>query len=202
MENLKDPVLNVASFEESCGVGIKITDDDIESAVKVAMDHYKSEVLEKRYRFNLGTVLSHVRNLPGMSWADGGKVRNEAETQLIVLLGPKTDADRLPLPKEAGQPKAKDSNTSKSNKGGGAPKGGSGDTKAAIGSAASAVDEDENLTPQERIINILKKLPFHKPGGNYTTEGYPTSGLAMELLKKHMKETGGQVLTIIQLICP
>lgn len=57
--------------------------------------------------------------------------------------------------------------------------------------------EDDGLSPQERIMKILKKLPLHKPGANYTTEGYPTSDLALKLLSDHVKDTGGQVRILL-----
>ncbi|XP_016140686.1 glutamine--tRNA ligase-like [Sinocyclocheilus grahami] len=36
-------------------------------------------------------------------------------------------------------------------------------------------------------------LKFHKPGENYKTEGYVVTSNTMNLLKKHLEETGGQV---------
>lgn len=35
------------------------------------------------------------------------------------------------------------------------------------------------------------------PGENYKTEGYVVTPKTMELLKKHLEETGGQVKTCI-----
>ncbi|KAI1280808.1 putative glutamine--tRNA ligase [Halotydeus destructor] len=44
--------------------------------------------------------------------------------------------------------------------------------------------------------DLLKnKTQFHKPGENFTTDGYVVTPLTHELLKKHLKETGGQVRT-------
>uniref|UniRef100_A0A672JYV4 Glutamine--tRNA ligase n=1 Tax=Sinocyclocheilus grahami TaxID=75366 RepID=A0A672JYV4_SINGR len=37
-------------------------------------------------------------------------------------------------------------------------------------------------------------LKFHKPGENYKTEGYVVTSNTMNLLKKHLEETGGQLL--------
>lgn len=34
---------------------------------------------------------------------------------------------------------------------------------------------------------------FHKTGENYKTDGYVVTPKTMELLKKHLQETGGQV---------
>jgi glutaminyl-tRNA synthetase len=38
-------------------------------------------------------------------------------------------------------------------------------------------------------------LNFHKPGENYKTEGYVITDKTMDLIKQHLKETGGQVVT-------
>lgn len=38
-------------------------------------------------------------------------------------------------------------------------------------------------------------LSFHKPGENYKTDGYVITPKTMDLLKKHLKETGGKVVT-------
>uniref|UniRef100_A0A668S192 Glutaminyl-tRNA synthetase n=1 Tax=Oreochromis aureus TaxID=47969 RepID=A0A668S192_OREAU len=38
-------------------------------------------------------------------------------------------------------------------------------------------------------------LKFHKPGENYTTEGYVVTPNTMNLLKKHLEFTGGQIRT-------
>lgn len=36
---------------------------------------------------------------------------------------------------------------------------------------------------------------FHKPGHNYETDGYVVTKHTEALLKKHLKETGGQYIT-------
>lgn len=42
-----------------------------------------------------------------LKWADGKAVKNEFDIQLLDLLGPKTDADLAPPPKQMKQPKDK-----------------------------------------------------------------------------------------------
>lgn len=39
----------------------------------------------------------------------------------------------------------------------------------------------------------MKKVQFHKPGENYKTDGYVITDKTMDLLKEHLKITGGQV---------
>uniref|UniRef100_A0A672JYX4 Glutamine--tRNA ligase n=1 Tax=Sinocyclocheilus grahami TaxID=75366 RepID=A0A672JYX4_SINGR len=48
-------------------------------------------------------------------------------------------------------------------------------------------------------------LKFHKPGENYKTEGYVVTSNTMNLLKKHLEETGGQsseITRVVTLMCP
>lgn len=41
----------------------------------------------------------------------------------------------------------------------------------------------------------MKKVNFHAPGENYKTDGYIVTKNTHELLKKHLKATGGKVCT-------
>lgn len=47
------------------------------------------------------------------------------------------------------------------------------------------------------IINVMKKLNFHKPGENYKTDGYVITSNTMDLLKKHLEKTKGQVSLLL-----
>lgn len=57
--------------------------------------------------------------------------------------------------------------------------------------ANEGTNNDSNLTIQD----VMRKLIFHQPGKNYTTEGYVTTENTKNLLKEHMKITGGKVRT-------
>lgn len=98
IDNLADKQLNLKAFKEACGVGIVVTDEDIEQIVKEAVTKYQPEITEKRYRFNVGTLMTHIRGVSKMQWADGGKVKNEIDQQIRILLGPKTEDDLRPPP--------------------------------------------------------------------------------------------------------
>lgn len=52
-----------------------------------------------------------VRN--ALKWADGKAVKNEFDVQLLDLLGPKTEADLAPAPKQVKQPKDKQTKAKK-----------------------------------------------------------------------------------------
>ncbi|CAG7815652.1 unnamed protein product, partial [Allacma fusca] len=189
LENIKEEKLNEAAFEKACGVGINVTAEDIESAVKDTIDKQKDEIVERRYRFNIGKIMADIRSIPDMVWADGSAVKNEVELQVKLLLGPKTEEDLKPVDtskgkgagKKAGKgdEKSKSDASDKSKAKGGKP-----------GAGKDSVDESS-----EGIEAILKKLPFHKPGMNYTTDGYPSSKLALDLLERHVKRVNGRVQT-------
>ena len=38
-------------------------------------------------------------------------------------------------------------------------------------------------------------LDFHIPGDNYKAEGYTVTPYTMQLIREHLKETGGKVIT-------
>jgi len=45
---MKDENLNIKEFESSCGVGVVVTDEEVETAVTEAIKVYKEELLERR----------------------------------------------------------------------------------------------------------------------------------------------------------
>jgi glutaminyl-tRNA synthetase len=53
-------------------------------------------------------------------------------------------------------------------------------------------DSDSDST----ITELMKKVQFHKPGENFKTDGYVIHDKTMDLLKQHLKETGGQVIQL------
>lgn len=48
LEHMKDENLNIKEFESSCGVGVVVTDEEVETAVTEAIKVYKEELLERR----------------------------------------------------------------------------------------------------------------------------------------------------------
>ncbi|KAK2721548.1 probable glutamine--tRNA ligase [Artemia franciscana] len=163
--------LNQAEFEEVCGVGKTISPEDIKCAVKVVIDKHRSELLEKRYRFNVGLILSEVRNsLP--KWTDSKAIKNEVDSQVGEVLGPKTEADAAPLPKEKKRDAPKKTNLPKNE---------------------DSIEESSDSAAT--MSELLKRVKFHKPGENDHTDGYIPTPNTKNLLKKHLEETGGQVRT-------
>ncbi|XP_061159436.1 glutamine--tRNA ligase [Syngnathus typhle] len=166
--------LNQSEFNEACGVGVVITPEQVEDAVESVIKKHKEQLEKERYHFNMGLLMGDVR--AALKWADGKVLKNEVDMQVLHLLGPKTEAD---LEKKSKGPKNKAENEMKAKK----------EEVAFNGEATSA--ECKSLMEQLRG----EALKFHKPGENYTTEGYVVTPNTMNLLKKHMEKFGGQIRT-------
>ncbi|EFN78066.1 probable glutamine--tRNA ligase [Harpegnathos saltator] len=169
--------INVADFEEFCGVGVIVLPEQIEAEVEKVVKVYKNEILEKRYRFNSGPLMQQVRNT--LKWADGKAVKNEFDIQFLDLLGPKTDADFAPVPKQVKQPKDKQTKVKKSE----------------VKNEQKEILNGEKAEIQTVSELMKTKVNFHKPGENYKTEGYVVTPNTHCLLQQHLKITGGKVRT-------
>uniref|UniRef100_A0A8C4EWD6 Glutamine--tRNA ligase n=1 Tax=Dicentrarchus labrax TaxID=13489 RepID=A0A8C4EWD6_DICLA len=147
--------INQKAFEEACGVGVVITPEQIEDAVETVIKKHKEQLLNERYRFNMGLLMGEART--ALKWADGKVIKNEVDMQVLHLLGPKTEADLEKKPK------------------------------------VTHVMTGEGKSLMEQLRG--EALKFHKPGENYKTEGYVITPNTMDLLKKHLEITGGQIRT-------
>jgi glutaminyl-tRNA synthetase len=58
LSNPNDP-LNVAAFNEFCGVGVVVTLEQIKSTVNEVLNAHKNDLIEKRYKFNVGLLMSN-----------------------------------------------------------------------------------------------------------------------------------------------
>ncbi|XP_033825332.1 glutamine--tRNA ligase [Periophthalmus magnuspinnatus] len=167
-----DPI-NQKEFEDDCGVGMVISPEQIEEAVESVIHKHKEQLLKERYRFNMGLLMGDARS--ALKWADGKVIKNEVDMQVLHLLGPKTESD---LEKKPKAPKAKSDNEVKVK-------------KEEVAVNGEVPYEGKSLMEQLRG----EALKFHKPGENYTTEGYVVTPNTMALLKKHLEYTGGQIRT-------
>lgn len=162
--------INVADLEKHCGVGIVVTPEEIDKAVEEVVSKNKSELLEQRYRFNVGKILQDVRSK--MPWADGKAVKSEVDVQIFDLLGPKSEADLAPPPAKAKK-----------------------QAKPVKSEETLAVQKKEDDAPITIMELMKNKVHFHAPGENYKTDGYVTTPNTERLLKEHLKITGGRVRT-------
>ncbi|CAK9821612.1 Probable glutamine--tRNA ligase [Anthophora retusa] len=171
LDNIKKDI-NISNFEEACGVGVIVSPEEIEREVEQVISAHKAEIMEKRYHFNIGTLMQQVRN--ALKWADGKAIKNEFDVQMLDLLGPKGDSDLAPLPKAIKPAKMKKTEKEKDHK-------------------SSTTNEKVSV---HTITELMKtKLHFHKPGENYKTEGYIVTPNTHRLLQEHLKVTGGKVIT-------
>ncbi|XP_048953937.1 glutamine--tRNA ligase isoform X4 [Canis lupus baileyi] len=212
-----DPI-NTEDFEQECGVGVMVTPEQIEEAVSLFLDigylfttdpgkewlsfstqedrveaainRHRPQLLEERYRFNMGLLMGEARAV--LKWADGKMIKHEVDMQVLHLLGPKTETDLEKKPKVSkARPEEKDQRTAK-----------------VLMENGEAADQTLSLIEQLRG----EALKFHKPGEladqnpggglilalageNYKTPGYVTTPHTMDLLKQHLEITGGQVRT-------
>ncbi|KAJ9548853.1 hypothetical protein OSB04_021396 [Centaurea solstitialis] len=166
--------LDINKFEEACGVGVEVSLEDMERTVDEIFEEKKSAILEQRYRTNVGDLFAHVRKK--QPWADPKIVKQLIDSKLYALLGEKTAADNeKPVKKKKEKPvKVEDKSTTEE--------------------APQAVPSEEELNPY---------LIFPAPEENYKvhTEVFFSDRPVLRacnskaLLEKHLKITGGKVLT-------
>ncbi|XP_072025703.1 glutamine--tRNA ligase-like [Amphiura filiformis] len=184
--NPLDPV-DQAAFEEACGVGVVISPDQIEDVVEEVLEKHKDGLNQKRYHYNMGIIMAEARQK--LKWADGKAIKSEVDMQVLDLLGPKTEADL--------QKPAKVKGDAKRNEEPKQPKQKKGKSKEDMRKTEQEKDlvSPEDL-PEETIDHLMTEgLKFHKPGENFTQDGYVVTPKTMDLIKEHLKKTGGNVYT-------
>merc|ERR1712178_268943 len=101
------------------------------------------------------------------------KVKGEIDMQLLDLLGPKTEADMTPQKKGKKEKGASEK-----------------------GKKSEKVKEPHQVLDLATIMNLTgEAAKFHKPGENYTTDGYVMTPNTMNHMQEHLKKYGDQVRT-------
>ncbi|XP_055351280.1 probable glutamine--tRNA ligase isoform X2 [Paramacrobiotus metropolitanus] len=155
-----------SDFEKACGVGVTYTDDDVKKAVASTIAANQKGLVENRYRFVVGPLLVDARK--AIPWVDGKRLKDELDAQILALLGPKTAEDNeKPVKKKEKAP-------------------------AEAGKEAAKPETSGAPTVTELMRT---RVHFHKPGENYKTDGYVITPKTMELMKEHLKRTGGKIVT-------
>eukprot|EP00177_Eucheuma_denticulatum_P006236 GFKZ01011376.1.p1 GENE.GFKZ01011376.1~~GFKZ01011376.1.p1 ORF type:complete len:787 (-),score=112.62 GFKZ01011376.1:589-2949(-) len=103
--------IDMKDFEEAAGVGVVVTEKDMESAVNDAINENRAQLVEKRYRFSTGLMQRGI--MEKLRFADGKIVSALIKTKVEAILGPKTEADlakppkvkKTKAPKQVSQPK-------------------------------------------------------------------------------------------------
>lgn len=160
-------------FEESCGVGVEVSVDEIKSAATIVMEENMESILDQRYRINVGNLCGQVRKR--LPWADAKVVKEVMDEKLFGILGERTaEDDKKPLKKKKEKP-LKDVEHK--------------DTPANISSA-----------PEEEL-NPFSIFPQPEENTKVHTEIFFSDGDILrphntkEKLEKHLKASGGKVLT-------
>ncbi|KAG0723873.1 putative glutamine--tRNA ligase [Chionoecetes opilio] len=162
--------VNRAAFEKQCGVGVVVSQDEVEAAVARVMKKHKDVIEKQRYQYNTGPLMGQLRAV--LPWAESRKVKEEIDLKILTLLGPKKEEDLVKPSKTKGEKKEKK-------------------VDAAPSSTPAEQAEKRSLTMAE----FLRTVNFHATGENYKTDGYVITDKTHDLLKEHLKTTGGQVRT-------
>ncbi|AAG28798.1 glutaminyl-tRNA synthetase (glnrs), putative [Arabidopsis thaliana] len=162
-------------FEEACGVGIEVSPEDIEKAVKGIFEENKKTILEQRYRTNVGELFGHVRK--SLPWADPKIVKKLIDEKMYELLGEKTAADNE-KPTKKKEKKEKPAKVE--------------EKKAVVETTAEPSEEELNpytIFPQPEQNFMVHTEVFFSDGSILRCSN------TKEVLDKHLKVTGGKVYT-------
>lgn len=92
--------LNVEEFRSENGLGVVVSNEEIAKAVSDLLKEKHAELVEKRYRVNIGLYLLALRSSPATKWADGKLLNEELTKQIKDVLGPRTAEDDKPQEKK------------------------------------------------------------------------------------------------------
>ncbi|KAI3423519.1 Glutaminyl-tRNA synthetase [Psidium guajava] len=159
-------------FEEACGVGVEVSEEDIERTVSEIFEERKSSILEQRYRTNVGELFGHVRKK--LPWADQKNVKQIIDKKMLAVLGERTAADdEKPAKKKEKAVKVEEK-------------------KVAVVTAPQ---------PSEEELNPFKDFPRPEDNFKVHTEIFFSDDRVLrccnskEMLNKHLTATGGKVFT-------
>ncbi|XP_042033189.1 glutamine--tRNA ligase, cytoplasmic-like isoform X2 [Salvia splendens] len=174
LTNIASDNLKIDEFEAVCGVGVEVSEEDIEHAVDEIFYENKAAILEQRYRTNVGELFAHVRKK--QPWADPKVVKKIIDTKLCALLGERTASDNeKPVKKKKEKP--------------------------AKAEEKSVVEVTAPEKPTEEEINPFSIFPSPDENFKVHTEIYFSDRPVLracnskEILEKHLKVTGGKVHT-------
>lgn len=91
-EHASQDKIDSADFDKSIGVGVVVTDAQIQATVDGLLNSKKEELLKIRYTADLGGMLRKIRE--DLPFADGAKVATTFNTAIANLLGPQTEEDK------------------------------------------------------------------------------------------------------------
>nr|ATA66951.1 glutaminyl-tRNA synthetase [Saccharum hybrid cultivar]QCS40596.1 glutaminyl-tRNA synthetase [Saccharum hybrid cultivar] len=165
--------LDVGKFEEACGVGVIVSIEEIKSTVTDVLEENMEAIKEQRYHINVGMLCGLVRKRH--PWGDAKAIKEEIDKRLVEILGPKTEADNIKPVKKKKEKQAKVE-----------------ENKVAVAIAAPPTEEELNpytIFPQpEENFKVHTEI-FYSDGNIWRAHN------TKEILEKHLKATGGKVMT-------
>ena len=135
-----------AEFAEATGVGVVVTQEEVDAAVNAEFDANAAALKEEGHDFDFSKILRKLRE--EMKWADGAAVNDTIKAKRIALLGdiPENDGKRKKKGKAPKEPKA------------------AADGKAEEKKPAKGVSEFEK--EEEGSFDIEKLIPRDMDAGN------------------------------------
>ena len=102
----KDYELDLAEMDVETGVGVVVTEEQIQAAVDALFTEEAAAIEEQKHDFNFGLLLTKVAK--SLKWADGGMVRDKVNAKRTALLGepPASDGKRKKAGKKGKKPEA------------------------------------------------------------------------------------------------
>uniref|UniRef100_A0A182QE44 Probable glutamine--tRNA ligase n=1 Tax=Anopheles farauti TaxID=69004 RepID=A0A182QE44_9DIPT len=174
LANVTKATFDEAAFDAACGVGVTVTPEEIERAVETTVAKYRDDIVQQRYRFNVGKLLAEIR--AALPWVDGKALKSEVDVQMFDLLGPKTEADE----EQKGKKRRENAPATTAQN---APK------------ATAATEATGEKDGPRTMVDLMRNVDFHRPGENFKTDGYVVTPDTERLLKEHLQRTGGKVRT-------
>lgn len=83
---------NNETMEEKSGVGIEISDSDVEKEIKKYMDAHKSDIETKRYSI-VPSLLGDIKKVPELKWAKPSLFKPTIDKLVLEMIGPKDERD-------------------------------------------------------------------------------------------------------------
>ena len=71
-------------------LGVVVSQEEIQAAIKALLDSRKDELIEKRYTL-VGQLLGALRGQ--LKWANAQMLKEELDKSVLALIGPKDDRD-------------------------------------------------------------------------------------------------------------
>mmetsp|Transcript_41673 Transcript_41673/g.37075 ORF Transcript_41673/g.37075 Transcript_41673/m.37075 type:complete len:302 (-) Transcript_41673:1631-2536(-) len=91
LKKLKGAEIDTADFDKSIGVGVVVTEADIDKTINEIIDKHREEFKKERYSINYGDYLRKVRE--AHPFGDGALITKKWNGAIEDLLGPKTEDD-------------------------------------------------------------------------------------------------------------